>query len=307
MMSKEIRFMVLGVVIGGLFVFTMSQMKTEPDPVPEILPPKEKANNGLITGYELPHEMEFAGEYVPLFRNDVREKLEREIQVNAFWHSNSVILIKRTNRWLPTIDSILIANDVPTDFKYLAVAESGLSNVVSPSKAEGFWQFLKGTARDFGLIVNREIDQRYDPVLATVAATRYLKKAHEKFGSWTMVAASYNLGMNATAQIIEKQRPETYYDMHMSEEPSRYVFRILALKNMLQNQEQFGFTVDEEDRYELESFERISITHTIADLHDFASEQNTTYYHLRRLNPWIRDYRLTLKPGQKLEIKIPVN
>ena len=305
-MKREIQYLTVGVVLGGILIFLLKEAQPKPIQA-ETQVAEEKGNNGAISGYPIPEQLSFAGEKVPLERQDIRERLEREVQVNAFWHSNSVIMIKRANRWFPTIDSILEANDIPGDFKYLAVAESGLENVVSPSKAVGFWQFLRGTAGDFGLTVNREMDQRYDPVLATEAATKYLKQAYEKFGTWTMVAASYNLGMSATAKMVENQRPETYYDMRMSEEPSRYIFRILALKNMLENQEQFGFKVPKAFMYELEKTKSEKITQSIADLHEYALSKNTRYTEIRRLNPWIKGYKLTLKSGQILELKLPIS
>ena len=226
-----------------------------------------RENNNAIKGYAVPDSMTFASEIVPLERVDVRERLDREIQVNAFWHSNSIILLKRARRWLPLLDSILVANDIPSDFKYLAVAESGLDQVVSPAKAVGFWQIMKGTAGDFGLIVNKQVDQRYDPIRSTEAAIKYLKKAYEKFGDWTIVAASYNMGMNATASVLENQKALSYYDMVMTEEPSRYVFRILALKNMLENPDRYGFIVEE--KYSPEKMKNIVVDTSVDDWTEF--------------------------------------
>lgn len=303
-MSDKLKYLIVGMVIGAILIMGtdfLSQPEPEGETVLEVV---KTSNNNLISGYALPDSMSFAGEPVPLHRDDIKERLEREILVNAFWHSNSVIMIKRANKWLPTIDSILLANDVPRDFKYLCVAESGLDNVISPSKAVGFWQFLSGTAKDFGLIVNSEIDQRYDPVLATVAATKYLKQAYGKFGNWTTVAASYNLGMNATRRIIEKQRPDSYYDMLVSEEPSRYLFRVLALKNLLQNPGQFGFEIPEQELYFLPKTKTVEITSTLNDLHEFAEQQGVAYAQLRYLNPWIRGYRLNPQ-GRTLQVKLP--
>ncbi|MFY0626509.1 MAG: lytic transglycosylase domain-containing protein [Reichenbachiella sp.] len=308
MMPVKVKYSIIGALIGGAIVFSAglfsnTEVNNEDRNV-TLLP--EKQNNGKITGYKAPGSISFAGEEVPLHRADVLEKLEREVMVNAFWHSNSVILIKRANKYLPTIDSILVANDIPADFKYLAVAESGLDNVISPARAVGFWQFLKGTARDFGLVVNKDIDQRYDPFLATVAATKYLKEAHEKFGNWTTVAASYNLGMTGAKKIIEAQKSDTYYDMIMSEEPSRYVFRVLALKNMLENPSNYGFDIPTEEKYFLPKTKSVEISKSIVDLHEFAKTNNVSYYQLRYLNPWIRNYQLPVRPGQKFEIKLPI-
>lgn len=307
-MLKKHQYFLVGLLVGGAIIYSAQRIFSR-DSVDQKAPPvvieetQEKENNYAIKGYPLPTAMTFAGEIVPLDRMDVRERLDREVQVNAFWHSNAIILIKRAQRWLPLLDSILVANDVPTDFKYLAVAESGLDQVVSPAKAVGFWQIMKGTAGDFGLIVNKQVDQRYDPIRSTEAAVKYLKQAYEKFDNWTLVAASYNLGMTGTAKILANQRAVSYYDMVMSEEPTRYVFRILALKNMLENPEAFGFEVNE--KYLPETLETITIDVTVDNWNDFAEKHGTNYYQLKRLNPWIRTYDMRVKQGQKFEVKIP--
>lgn len=306
-MTEKYRYLVIGMIIGAALIMGADLMTTEKQVVIKEFGEKVPSfNNNIITGYKVPEKIEFAGEIVPMERPDVRERLEREILVNAFWHSNSVIIIKRANKWLPTIDSILLSNKVPSDFKYLCVAESGLDNVISPSNAVGFWQFLKGTARDFGLTVNNEIDQRYDPILSTVAATKYLKQAYKKFGNWTIVAASYNLGMNATDRILDKQRSDTYYDMLLSEEPNRYVFRILALKNLLENTKDFGFEIPNAELYQFTPTRTKSINKAIADLHLFAEEEGINYSALRKLNPWIRAYQLNPPEGRILYIKLPI-
>lgn len=305
-MLKKHQYFLVGLLVGGVLIYAAERIfldhSTEPPRIPEASI-GIKQNNHLISGYPVPDSMTFAGEIVPLNRRDVRERLDREIQVNAFWHSNSIILLKRGQRWLPLIDSILAANNIPTDFKYLAVAESGLDQVVSPARAVGFWQIMKGTAGDFGLIVNKQVDQRYDPIRSTEAAIKYLNKAYAKFGSWTIVAAAYNMGMSGAAEVLENQRASSYYDMIMSEEPSRYVFRILALKNMLENPETFGFDVDE--MYESESLKNVIVDSSIDNWNDFAEQHGTSYYQLKRLNPWIRAYKMNVKQGQKFEVKIP--
>lgn len=316
-MPKELRYLLIGLVLGGVIIYWVNPggegqkeviADTEPERVESRVPTEleTQINNGTIAGYALPEEFSFAGELVPLHRADVKERLDREVQVNAFWHSNAILIIKRANKWLPTIDSILQANEVPTDFKYLAVAESGLQNVISPSNAVGFWQFLKGTAKDFGLTVNSEVDERYDPVLSTVAASKYLKKAHQKFGNWTLVAASYNMGMRAASEVIRKQNAETYYDMIMSEEPSRYVFRIIALKNLLEDPTAFSFQVDEKDLYQLPETKQIIVTQSISDWNEFAQKHGMTFYQLKQLNPWIRDYKLTVRSGQKYTVEVTI-
>ena len=288
----------------GCFGYYLGHKSNAPGEQVNSLSTTESVNNNIIKGYALPEQMTFAGEVVPLNRADVQERIDREIQINAFWHSNSIILIKRAGLWLPKIDSILVANGIPSDFKYLAIAESGLTNAVSPARAVGFWQLLKGTAKDFGLIVNRQVDQRYDPILSTLAAVKYLKKAKEKFGTWTLVAVSYNMGMSGTASILKNQKSATYYDMVMSEEPSRYVPRILALKHVFENLDRFGFDVNQ--AYQRPNTKKITVSEHIESWVDFCEKNGTTYYYLKRLNPWIRAHQLDLNQGQSIVVELPV-
>lgn len=306
-MHKKHQYFLVGLLVGAAIIYSAERIfsrNAADEAYAATRSVSIQENNNLIKGYPVPVSMSFAGENVPLERIDVRERLDREIQVNAFWHSNSIILIKRAQRWLPLLDSMLVANDIPADFKYLAVAESGLDQVVSPAKAVGFWQIMKGTAGDFGLIVNKQVDQRYDPVRSTEAAIKYLKQAYEKFGDWTIVAASYNMGMSAAAAVLDNQKALSYYDMVMSEEPSRYVFRILALKIMLENPIAYGFQVDE--KYIAEELKSITVDSSVEDWNDFAANHGTNYYQLKRLNPWIRAYSMKVKQGQTFIVKIPV-
>jgi len=308
-MFKQIVIFGVGMVVGGWLVYLLNtdeivDKKTELELVEPPTIETTQTNNVKITGYTLPSKISFAGEKVPLDRSDVMERLDREVQVNAFWHSNAVILIKRSHKWLPTIDSILAANDVPTDFKYLVVAESGLQNVTSPANAVGFWQFLKGTAKDFGLIVNKEVDQRYDPALSTVAATKYLKKAYQKFGNWTLVAASYNMGVSGINKVLENQKASSYYDLIIGEETSRYVFRIIALKNLLENPSKYGFDIKDEEKYTLTNTDTVVIQNSVDDWHEFAQKHQMTYYQLKKLNPWVRAYKMKLASGQELKVKV---
>ncbi|MFW5975028.1 MAG: lytic transglycosylase domain-containing protein, partial [Bacteroidota bacterium] len=201
---------------------------------------KTHFNYDKIHGAMLPKTASFAGEEVPLDKFYVREALDKELQVNTYWHSSTLMLLKRANRWFPKIEPILNENNLPEDFKYLALIESGLENVVSPAGAAGFWQIMKGTARDYGLEVNNDVDERYHLKKSTKTASDFLNKAYEKFGSWTMAAASYNAGMRRINQEIERQQVNTYYDLHLNTETSRYIYRILAVKAIYENPEKFG-------------------------------------------------------------------
>ena len=183
-----------------------------------------------IVSLQLPDTLFFAGEEVPLEMFYVREALDRELSVNTYWHSSTLQLMKRSYRWFPMIDSILKKNGIPRDFRYLAVIESGLSNVISPSNAVGFWQFLKGTAKEYGLEVSKDVDERYNRVKSTQAACEYFLDSYEEFGNWALVAAAYNAGKKGISRRMEKQQASSYYDMLLSDETSRYVYRILAMK-----------------------------------------------------------------------------
>lgn len=255
--------------------------------------------------FDVPKKMSFADEPVPLEVPDVRERLDKELQMNTYFHSNTIFLIKRANRWLPQMEKILKENDIPDDFKYLPLIESNLLNAVSPAEAVGYWQILQGSAKELGLEVTKEVDERYDPIKATRAACKYLKKAYGKFGSWTLVAASYNRGMNGLDRAIESQREKSYYDLYLNDETSRYVFRLLAIKEIVQNPLKYGFKINPKHLYEEEPLKYIEVTETINSLVDFARKNGTNYKLIKRHNPWLRDEKLTVKKGKRYRIAIP--
>lgn len=261
---------------------------------------------GKTVSYDLPEKMEFAGERVPLEIPDVRERLDREIHINVYWHNNTIFLIKRAYRWLPQIEEILKKNGIPEDFKYMSVIESSLINDVSYKNAVGFWQFLRGTAKEFGLEVNREVDERYHPIKSTEAACRYLKKSYEKFGNWTIVAASYDRGRRGIERALDHQKVDSYYDLLLNDETSRYVFRILAAKEILENPSKYGFDISQEHLYQKEPVTEIEITNSIDDLVRFSKDLGINYKILKRHNPWLRTQKLTVRGGEKYEILIPV-
>lgn len=254
---------------------------------------------------DLPDHLEFAGERVPLEDPDVRERLDRELHVNTFWHSNTIFLLKRGNRWLPDIERIMSGYGIPDDIKYLAVIESDLLNVVSPSEAVGFWQLLKDTAIEYGLEVNKEVDERYDPLKSTEAACKYLVKAYGKFGNWTNAAASYNIGMRGLQKGFDKQGVSSYYDLLVGDETARYIFRALAVKLIFENPGAYGFHLDEQSLYSREKMKSVIIEHSITNLADFAADQGINYKILKRHNPWLRKNKLTVRHGKKYTILIP--
>lgn len=256
--------------------------------------------------WTLPSEVNFAGEAVDMDIWDVRERFDRELHINTYWHNNTIFMFKRANRWLPEIEPILAKYGVPDDFKYLAIIESDLMNKVSPAKAVGFWQILEGTAKEYGLKVTRDVDERYDPIKSTEAACRYLLKAYEKFGSWTMVAASYNRGMAGMQRAIEDQKEADYYRLLLNDETSRYLFRILACKEILSSPSKYGLIIQPEHLYQPHTYKVVTIDDDINDLISFAKSQGIDYKTLKLYNPWHRNDKLSVRRGEIYEIKIPL-
>ncbi len=250
-------------------------------------------------------QMNFANEEVPSTISDVKERLDREMVVNLNLHSTTTFAIKRANRAFPIIEQILAKHGIPDDFKYLAVIESNLANAVSPAGARGVWQFMKPTAGEFGLEVSNEVDERYDLVKSTEAACQYLNRAYKKFGNWTLVAASYNAGMAGVQKVLDNQQVSSYYDAHLNEETSRYVFRILALKEIMKNPEKYGFSIPKEALYSSVATKKVLIESTISDLSAFAKEQGINYKLLKWHNPWLRDSKLTVSAGKSYIVEIP--
>ncbi len=254
----------------------------------------------------LPTEISFAGENVPMGQFYVQEALDNELTVNTYWHSSTIFLIKKANRWFPVIEPILKKNGIPDDFKYLAVAESGLKNVVSPAGASGFWQIMKTTGQEYGLEINSEVDERYHVEKATEAACKYLNNAYKKHGSWTLAAASYNAGMGKISKETEKQKEDNYYDMNFGEETGRYVYRILALKEILSKPTQYGFHLRKEDLYQPFKTYEVEVDSTIPNLTAFAARFGLNYKELKIYNPWLRDAHLPDVSRKIYKIKVPV-
>jgi membrane-bound lytic murein transglycosylase D len=221
-------------------------------------------------------------------------------------HATTILAIKRANRAFPIIEPILKKNGIPDDFKYLAVIESGLVNVVSPAGARGVWQFMPETAKERGMEVNENVDQRYDLVKSTEAACRYFLSAKAKFGSWTLAAASYNGGMSGVNKQIDIQKVSNYYDLLLTEETYRYVFRILALKEIMKNPAKYEFNVLPGDMYEILPTKKIEIDSSITDLATFAKGQGINYKILKIHNPWLRETKLINDTGKKYQIEIPL-
>ena len=264
----------------------------------------EKAKFSPV-GYNL--KMDFSGEEVPTFMADVQERLDKEMITNMNYHTNTTLVIKRANKVFPIIEPILAKYGVPDDFKYLAVIESSLVNAVSPAGARGVWQFMPATAKEKGMEVSDEVDERYHLEKSTEAACKYLLVAKEKFGSWTLAAASYNGGMNGISKKMEEQQVDNYYDLLLTEETSRYVFRILALKEIMKNSDKYGFRIPNEALYYNIPTRKLVIDSSITDLAKFAKSQGVNYKILKIHNPWLRDKKLTNTSGKKYEIEIPTS
>ncbi|OOG78826.1 lytic transglycosylase domain-containing protein [Algoriphagus sp. A40] len=255
--------------------------------------------------FDIPKELSFAGEKVPLEKGDIFERLEREIYVNAYWESNLILLLKRSAKYLPEMERMLKENGIPDDFKYLAIAESGLMNVGSPAGARGFWQILETTGKEYDLEISQDVDERYHFEKSTLTASKYFKKAHAKFGDWTAVAASYNMGQTGFSKRQQEQLHQNYYELYLNDETSRYLFRILAFKIIFENPGAFGYHLTEGDYYKNLPLRTIRVDEDIKDLPKWAKEQGSSFKDLKLYNPWLRDRNLNVKRGKSYEIKLP--
>lgn len=255
--------------------------------------------------FDMPKELDFAGEKVPLEKGDIFERLEREIYVNAYWESNMILLLKRSAKYLPKMERMLKENGIPDDFKYVAIAESALMNVGSPAGARGFWQIMDSTGKEYGLEITDDVDERYHFEKSTLAATNYLKKAHAKFGDWTAVAASYNMGQAGFSRRQEEQLLDNYYELYLNEETSRYLFRILAFKVIFENPGAFGYHFRESDYYQTPVLRTIRVDEDIKNLPKWAKDQGSSYKDLKLYNPWLRDRNLNVRKGKVYEIMLP--
>jgi hypothetical protein len=255
--------------------------------------------------YRLPDSVTFAGERMPLENFDTRESLEREIITSAYRHSSTILIIKRANRYHPVIEKILRENNIPDDFKYLVAAESEYSNVVSPAGATGFWQIMTATGREQGLEINDVVDERYHIEKATQFACDYIRKSYEKFGSWTLAAASYNGGRAAVDEQIRIQKQNNYYDLLLTEETARYIFRVAAYKLVISDPAAYGFSIRSGELYSPMKYFEVKVDTAVADFSAFAEHFGTNYKLLKFLNPWLRKPYLRPRQGKVYMIKIP--
>jgi len=277
----------------------------------------ERINSSFIISYgepstykvhalHIPSQVEFAGEIMQLDEADLVERMDKELLVNTYWQSNTLLMMKRANKFFPEIERILKEEGVPDDFKYLALIESGLENLRSPAGAKGFWQILRTTGKEYGLEVNANVDERYHLELSTRMACAYLKKAKERLGSWTLAAASYNRGITGINRILDKQQADNYYDLLLGTETKRYIFRILAVKEIIQAPERFGFFVEKAQLYSPVAHRTIPVDTAITNIARFSEQMGVTYKTLKIYNPWLLQNHLNNKSRKLYHIALPI-
>lgn len=286
-------------IAGQIFIFA-----TQKENADDLYQKAMKADYKIYAPV-VPDTLRFAGEKVPLEYFYVREGLDRELLSNMYYHSSTLLNMKRAGRYFPIIEPILREQGVPQDFKYLCVIESGLQNVTSPAKAQGYWQFLKSTGQHYGLTITDEIDMRNDIEAATLAACKFLKTLHNSLGSWTAAAAAYNCGEVGLRSRMNKQSVNSYYDTRLNSETTRYVYRILAIKLIFQHPQDYGFYLRRCDLYSPIPYDTVSLSGQNVDLYTFAQEKGTTYKMLRELNPWLQTDKLVNKTNKTYTVKIP--
>lgn len=297
------------IAVGSTLIFAVQSSETEESPLIKEYKAestdKNVADTYQISAIEIPKDLNFAGEPVPQEDPEIMERVDREFLVNTYWQSNALLLMKRANKYFPIIEPILKKNGIPDDFKYLAVAESGLENVVSPAGATGFWQIMKGTGREYGLEVNDNVDERYHIEKATQVACDYLNKWKDRFGSWTLTAAAYNAGPAGIQKYMGIQQVDDYYDLLLGQETGRYVFRILAIKEIISNRDKYGFQLEEEDMYEKVPTFKVEVDSVVTNWADFAELYEINYKVLKRHNPWLREPHLNNASRKQYTIEIP--
>ncbi len=299
-MNKSIRFLSLLTITFITLLFINAVNKSDVDPN------TNTHKNYKIKALTLPQNLNLAGERVPLEIEDVRERMDRELLVNTYWQSNGLLLLKRANKYFPIIEPLLKKHGLPDDFKFLALAESGFTDETSTVGAAGMWHFMKGTGKEYGLEINSNVDERYNIEKATRVAAQYLKKSKERFGSWTLAAAAYNAGNYGVSRRLEAQMVDNYYDAKLADETERYVFRIIALKEIISNPEKFGFIYKKDDLYKLQKTYTIQVDSAITNITTFAKNYGMNYKEFKIYNPWLRENKLNNKSRKVYDIKIPV-
>ncbi|WP_457616081.1 lytic transglycosylase domain-containing protein [Lutibacter sp.] len=307
-MKASIKIFGLLFLTGICYLFIFSTTKNNETNVKNNLRISDKntSESYQIKALKIPQNLTFAGEHVPIEKHDIRERIDRELLVNTYWQSNGLLLFKRAHKFFPIIEPILEKNNIPNDFKYLAIIESGLQNVTSPAGAKGFWQIMKGTAIENGLEVNKNVDERYHLEKATQVACNYIKKAKEKFGSWTLAAAAYNAGISGISRKIDIQKVTDYYSLLLGDETQRYVPRMVAVKEILTHPKKYGFIFEEDDLYSLQPTKIIEVDTAISNIATFSKNLGINYKILKLYNPWLRENKLNNKSRKLYQLKIPI-
>jgi len=268
----------------------------------------QRLNDGFlpIVSADVPESIDFCGDNISFDRIDMAERLDRELTTTIYGQTSTSLIIKRANRLFPRLIEILKENNMPEDLIYLAVAESSLDiNALSPAKAAGIWQFMPSTGRQYGLEINDNVDERYDPEKETVAACKYLRGAYSKYGNWATVCASYNAGTGKISSELSKQNVNNSFDLRLVNETSRYVFRIIAYKIFLQNPKLFGYRLRSNQLYQPVDCDIIEVSTSVSNWASWASDHGLTYAQLRDANPWIRSMNLPNASGKVYMVKVP--
>ena len=307
MKNKSTIALILSIVAIVMVAFVFAMPKKAAEAYVKENAQRMQYLNPRIYSPALPDSMTFAGEPVPLDIYYVREALDREMIVNTFGHTSTLLYFKRAHRYFPVIEPILKKNGIPSDFKYLCVIESGLTNATSPAKAQGFWQFMKTTGQNYGLEINDEVDMRNNLEKATEAACKFLNDLHSHLGSWTAAAAAYNCGEGGLTKNMSKQSMRSYYDTRLNNETTRYVYRILAVKQIMQHPQDYGFFLRPADLYPILPTRDATLSGQNVDLYQFAKDNGTSYKMLRELNPWLTTEKLTNKARHTYTVKLPAD
>ncbi|WP_375239408.1 lytic transglycosylase domain-containing protein [Aurantibacter sp.] len=295
-----------GLIFVGLLTIVLVSINALQEPPTDEFVEKKIINDYNVYALHVPENLDFAGEKIPLDNPDIYERMDRELLVNTYWQSNGLLLFKRAHKFFPVIEPILEEYGVPNDFKYLAIIESGLQNVKSPAGASGFWQIMKQTGREYGLEVNNNVDERYHLEKATRVACKYLKAAKDNLGSWTLAAAAYNAGNAGISRRLKSQQVTEYYDLLLGEETGRYMFRIVALKEIMSNPDKYGFNFRTKDLYKNIETKSIEVDSVISDFASFSKKHGINYKILKLHNPWLREPHLNNKSRKLYTIEIPL-
>lgn len=301
--ALSIYTLALGAFLTVAILGSYAKMGKNPEPTPAVF--EEGNNPQFVRPVDLDRDFDFAGEKVPMNNPDALERLDRELLVNTYWQSSTMLNMKNAGKFFPVIEPILAKNGIPDDFKYVSVAESNLRNEVSSAGAKGFWQFMTETAKYYGLEISDEVDERYHVEKATEAACKYIKDYKKRFGAWTLCAAAYNMGGTRLAKELEKQRGTDYYSLSLNSETSRYVFRVIAIKEIMQRPRDFGFYLEEDDLYSPRSYEEVTVDTAVSNWGDFAAQHGISYRALKYFNPWLISDKLTNAGKKEYVVRIP--